>query len=67
MSNGIFVNVVDIVDLCTRAFSKANQEGDEELFACAKSVMSAVVLHLGKKHAELPEAVRPCYNKLLGN
>lgn len=65
MTDGVFVNIPDLIDICTRAKSRAEANADEELALCVKSVLSAAVLHLGTKHATLPEAIRPCYDKLL--
>lgn len=65
MADGVYVNVVDLLDICTKAMTRANTLGDKELEMAARSVMSALVLHLGKRHASLPEEVRPLYNYLL--
>lgn len=65
MTDGVFVNIPDLIDICTRAKARAIDNNDDELALCVKSVLSAAVLHLGSKHATLPEAVRPCYDKLL--
>jgi len=66
-STGIFVNVVDMVDACTRAGIKAKETGDAKLESAAKSVMSACVFHLGKRHVELPGALREHYEYLIAN
>ena len=64
--SGIFINVVDMVDLCTSAKARAAQTQDEGLNDAATSVMSALVLHLGARHAEIPVALRPHYELLTG-
>lgn len=64
-ADGVFVNVVDLLDMCTRALAKAEHHNDHRLQAAAQSVMSALMLHVGKRHATLPEEVRPFYNKVI--
>lgn len=64
---GVYVNVVDLVDICTKALTRAATLGDRQLEMAARSVMSALVLHLGKRHASLPEEIRPLYNYILRN
>ncbi len=64
-TKGIFINVVEIVDACTRALALAKTNNDETLEAAAKSVMSAAVFHLGKRYADIPVALRTHYDYLL--
>lgn len=59
------MNVVDLLDICTKALARANTLGDKRMESAARSVLSALVLHLGKRHASLPEAIRPYYNHIL--
>lgn len=63
----IFVNVVDMVDACTRGIAKAAEIGDPLLESASRSVMSAIVFHLGKRHANLPGELRSNYDYLLRN
>lgn len=67
-ANGdVFVNVVDMIDLCTSAKLRAARTHDERLMNAAVSLMSALVLHLGSRHAAIPAALRDHYNYLMEN
>ena len=64
-SDGIFVNVVETTDRCTRALERAARANDPELEAAACSILSALVLVLGRRRAYIPEELREHYNTLL--
>lgn len=65
----IFVNVVDMIDLCVRARVKLETQAvpDEKLDNCWRSIMSALVHKLPNRYADLPKELRPYYDYLLGN
>lgn len=65
ISNGVFVNVVDLIDICTRAKAEAEKTENTRLKDAADSVMSALVLHLGKRRAYIPEELRQHYTYLM--
>jgi Ethanolamine utilization protein EutJ (predicted chaperonin) len=65
ISDGVFVNVVDLIDICTRAKEEATKTENLRLKDAADSVMSALVLHLGKRRAYIPEDLRPHYTYLM--
>lgn len=65
LSAGIFVNVPEMVDVCTRAFERASLSRDDELQVAAQSVMSGLVLSLGKRRSYIPEELREHYNLLM--
>jgi hypothetical protein len=64
LSAGIFVNVPEMVDICTRATELAALTRDEGLQEASQSVMSALVLVLGRRRAYIPEELREHYNLL---
>lgn len=66
VEGGIFVNVVDMIDLCTASLVVAERNHDTKLEAAARSVMSALMLHVGSRHAELPPELRKHYDYLTG-
>lgn len=61
----MFVNVVDLIDICTRAKAEAEKTENTRLKDAADSVMSALVLHLGKRRAYIPEELRQHYTYLM--
>jgi hypothetical protein len=65
LSAGVFVNVPELIDVCTRAFERASLSRDEGLHDAAQSVMSALVLVLGRRRAYIPEELREHYNLLM--
>jgi len=65
LSAGIFVNVPELVEVCTRAYEKSATSRNEELHVAAQSVLSALVLNLGKRRAYIPEELRGHYNLLM--
>jgi len=62
---GIFVNVPELVEVCTRAYERSALTRDEELNTAAQSIMSALILNLGKRRAYIPEELREQYNLLM--
>lgn len=64
-SNGIFVDVVDLIDRCTRAKERAERMQNEALENAADSIMSALVLVLGRRRAFIPEELREHYNLIM--
>ena len=64
-SNGIFVDVVDLIDRCTRAKERAEKSHDIALENAADSVMSALILVLGRRRAFIPEELREHYNLIM--
>jgi hypothetical protein len=65
LNAGVFVNVPEMVDVCTRALERASLSRDEELQIAAQSVLSALVLSLGKRRSYIPEQLREHYNLLM--
>lgn len=65
LSSGIFVNVVEQLDRCTRALDFAQKHEIKELEDAAVSVLSALMLVIGKRRAYIPEELRPHYNLLM--
>ena len=63
-NSGIYINVSEMHDRCARALDKANKEDDPDLEVAATSVLSALVLVLGKRRAYIPEQLREHYNLL---
>lgn len=64
-SDGIFINVIETTDRCTRALDRAAKTNDPELAAAAESILSAIVRVLGKRRAYIPEDLRDHYNTLM--
>lgn len=62
---GIFVNVPEMVDVCTRAYERAALTRDEEIYTAAQCVMSGLILVLGRRRAYIPEELRDHYNLLM--
>lgn len=62
---GIFVNVPELVEVCTRANERATLTRDEDIKNASVSVMSALILVLGKRRAYIPEELRDHYNLLM--
>jgi hypothetical protein len=65
LETGVFVNVPELIEVCTRAYERVALTRDEEIHVAAQSVMSALVLHLGRRRAYIPEALRENYNLLM--
>jgi len=65
LGDGIFVNVPELIDKCTRAYEITAASRDSELRDAAQSIMSALVLALGKRRAYMPEELREQYNLLM--
>jgi hypothetical protein len=62
---GVFVNVPEMIEVCTRAYERASLTRDEEVHTAAQSVMSGLILVLGKRRAYIPEELREHYNLLM--
>jgi len=65
LSAGIFVNVPEMIEVCTRAYERSTLTRDEEIHNAAQSVMSALVVSLGRRRAYIPEELRDYYNLLM--
>lgn len=65
IGDGIFVNVPELIDKCTRAYEITAMTRDSDVRDAAQSVMSALVLVLGKRRAYIPEELREQYNLLM--
>lgn len=64
-TEGVYVVVPDMIGLCANALLIAERTEDTSLHDSAVSVRSALVLHLDKRFATLPEAIRPYYNRVI--
>ena len=64
-TEGVLVNVVEMLDRCTRALDYAHKHDRKDLEDAAVSILSALVLVLGKRRAYIPEQLRPHYNLLM--
>lgn len=65
VNEGIFVDVVDLIDRCTRAKERAERSHNEALGNAAESIMSALILVIGKRRAFIPEELRQHYNLIM--
>lgn len=61
---GVYVNVPDTLGYVTVAFERAARDEDTALEDAARTVMSALMLHIGSRFATLPPEVRPYYDQI---
>jgi hypothetical protein len=67
LNSGIYVNVPEMHDRCVRALDLAVKLDNQALSNAAQSVLSALILVLGKRRAYIPEQLRKHYNLLMEN
>lgn len=60
----IIVNTADLLRKSQEAMARAITNKDPELMAAAESVMSALIVVLRHRTAQLPVAIRPFMEKL---